>query len=89
MIIPDPHTGEARNTHECQQDHAWSSSRECKYSSDENSVDVSLAQGGRDSETTDKKHNRRGKHDREDPSKCTLSAVHLQNEESLTWLHPE
>ena len=65
---PDPHTGEASDTHECEKNHARLRSRHTEHASNQDPIDIRLAERSRDSEAANQEHYRWREHHREYPS---------------------
>lgn len=60
--IPNPHARKTGHTHKRQQDSTGFCSSEAQDTRDQQTVDVSLAQGGRDGETANEEHYSWGEH---------------------------
>jgi hypothetical protein len=67
-FIPYPHGREPSNAHETKQNNTRSSTSKAQYPRDQKAINIGLAQGRCNGESSDKEHNSWREHRREDES---------------------
>lgn len=88
-FIPNQHTSKASNKHESQEDCSRLRAGKVENTGEDQAVNIGLAEGRRDGEATNEKHNGWREHDRENVSeeKSKLLTQDRRRERLTRWLH--